>query len=98
MSAAKPSTAKTAKKLNPAGAEKLKAQGNALYAQRKWAGAHAKYSEAIEQDDTNPVYWANRAACNLETKEYVFKCLILINHWRVAHLRASALVSDTQGS
>ncbi|KAG9222310.1 hypothetical protein CCMSSC00406_0002645 [Pleurotus cornucopiae] len=74
MSAAKPSTAKTAKKLNPAGAEKLKAQGNALFAQRKWAGAHAKYSEAIEQDDTNPVYWANRAACNLETKDYLEAC------------------------
>ncbi len=67
-----PEKANTAKKRNPVGAEKLKAQGNTLFAQRKWAGAHAKYSEAIEQDGTNAVYWANRAACNLEMKEYVF--------------------------
>ncbi|KAF4604734.1 hypothetical protein EYR40_003512 [Pleurotus pulmonarius] len=69
-----PAKSNNAKKRNPIGAEKLKAQGNALFAQRKWAGAHAKYSEAIEQDDTNAVYWANRAACNLEMKDYLEAC------------------------
>ncbi|KAF9490736.1 TPR-like protein [Pleurotus eryngii] len=74
MPTTKLTATKAAKKLNPAGAEKLKAQGNALFAQRKWAGAHAKCSEATEQDDTNPVYWADRAACNLETKDYLEAC------------------------
>ncbi|KAJ3110056.1 hypothetical protein HDU96_006946 [Phlyctochytrium bullatum] len=43
-------------------AEALKTAGNKLMAERKYTEAIAKYSEAIELDPSNAVYYANRAA------------------------------------
>ncbi|KAA1083615.1 hypothetical protein PGT21_001495 [Puccinia graminis f. sp. tritici] len=43
-------------------AESLKAAGNQLVSQRDFSAAIAKYTEAIQLDPTNPVYYSNRAA------------------------------------
>jgi Flp pilus assembly protein TadD len=51
-------------------AERLKAQGNALHVQGQYKAAYKKYSEAIKEDPTNAVLWANRAASGLGMKEY----------------------------
>ncbi|KAA1123414.1 hypothetical protein PGTUg99_021423 [Puccinia graminis f. sp. tritici] len=42
-------------------AESLKAAGNQLVSQRDFSAAIAKYTEAIQLDPTNPVYYSNRA-------------------------------------
>ncbi|KAF8240805.1 hypothetical protein L208DRAFT_1230511, partial [Tricholoma matsutake] len=36
-----------------------------------YRAAHKKYSEAIKEDSTNAVLWANRAASGLGMKEYL---------------------------
>jgi Flp pilus assembly protein TadD len=51
-------------------AERLKTQGNALHVQGQYRAAYKKYSEAIKEDPTNAVLWANRAASGLAMKEY----------------------------
>lgn len=43
-------------------AERLKAEGNALFAKNDFAGAYKKYSEAIQFDDKNAILYCNRAA------------------------------------
>jgi small glutamine-rich tetratricopeptide repeat-containing protein alpha len=43
-------------------AEELKKDGNKLLGAKDFEGAVQKYTEAIELDDTNAVYFANRAA------------------------------------
>ncbi|PLW48330.1 hypothetical protein PCANC_00611 [Puccinia coronata f. sp. avenae] len=43
-------------------AESLKAAGNQLVSQRQFSAAIEKYTEAIQLDPTNPVYYSNRAA------------------------------------
>lgn len=43
----------------------LREEGNALFAQKDFAGAYWIYTAAIEQDKSNPVLYANRAACLL---------------------------------
>ncbi|KAF6748418.1 hypothetical protein DFP72DRAFT_916673 [Ephemerocybe angulata] len=43
-------------------AERLKALGNAHYANGEFREAHRRFSEAIEKNPDNPVYYANRAA------------------------------------
>ncbi|TBU64671.1 hypothetical protein BD310DRAFT_806101 [Dichomitus squalens] len=44
-------------------AERLKAEGNALFAKNDFAGAYNIYTEAIQQDDKNAILYCNRAAC-----------------------------------
>ncbi|KAK7694235.1 hypothetical protein QCA50_001415 [Cerrena zonata] len=50
-------------------AAKLKDEGNALFTQKLYAEAYAKYSEAIAKDSTNATYFANRAACSLNMRK-----------------------------
>ncbi len=45
-------------------AEALKVQGNALMGKKDLAGAIDKYTQAIALDDSNPVYFSNRAAAH----------------------------------
>lgn len=49
-------------------ASKLKDEGNALFIQKRYAEAYAKYSEAIAKDGTNATYFANRAACSMSMR------------------------------
>ncbi|KAK0469496.1 uncharacterized protein EV420DRAFT_1494816 [Desarmillaria tabescens] len=52
-------------------ATQLKDEGNKLFSQRNFSGAILKYAEAIVADENNAVLYANRAACYLNTKEYL---------------------------
>ena len=54
---------------NKAEGEKLKVLGNKLYQQGKYNEALDKYTEALKQDRTNAVIYANRAAVHLAMKE-----------------------------
>lgn len=52
-------------------AAQLKDEGNKLFSQKKYSGAILKYTAAIAADEDNAVLYANRAACYLNTKEWV---------------------------
>ncbi|KAL0065558.1 hypothetical protein AAF712_007469 [Marasmius tenuissimus] len=52
-------------------AQKLKDEGNALFAQKSYASASAKYSEAIALDDKSPILYANRSACRLNLRQFL---------------------------
>ncbi|KAI3611764.1 hypothetical protein WG66_007728 [Moniliophthora roreri] len=52
-------------------AEKLKEEGNALFAKKEYKAATQKCTEAIALNDKNPVLYANRAACRLSLKKYM---------------------------
>lgn len=41
-------------------AEAAKSRGNQLMAKKDYQGAVDAYTEAIEKDGSNPVYWSNR--------------------------------------
>lgn len=47
-----------------ASAEKLKLKGNTLMSGKKYDEAIQSYTEAIDLDSTNPVYYSNRAAAH----------------------------------
>lgn len=49
-------------------ADRLKAEGNTLFAKNDFAGAYKKYTEALKHDDKNPILYSNRAACSLGLK------------------------------
>jgi tetratricopeptide (TPR) repeat protein len=51
--------------------ERLKAEGDGFFVQKKYRKAHFKYSEAIKLDHSNAVLYANRAASALSMKECV---------------------------
>lgn len=51
-------------------AERLKAEGNALFIQNDFEGAYKKYTEAIKHDDKNAVLYSNRAACAFGLNRY----------------------------
>jgi len=51
-------------------AEALKSEGNKLLASKDFKGAVAKYSDAIENDRSNAVYYANRAAAKSQLGEH----------------------------
>jgi hypothetical protein len=53
-------------------AAQLKEEGNKFYAQQDYEQAYAKYTEAITEDTTNAVLYANRAACSLAMKRQLF--------------------------
>ena len=53
-------------------ADQLKAEGNALFAKKKFTAAYKKYSDALKHDDKNPVLYSNRAACCLNLNRYVY--------------------------
>lgn len=52
-------------------ADKLKNEGNALFAQGKYGTAALKYTEAIELDESNAILYANRAQCRLKLEMYL---------------------------
>ena len=56
---------------NKTKASELKEQGNKLYTQKKWDEASQMYTQAIELDASNAVYWCNRAACYIRLKKSV---------------------------
>ena len=45
--------------------DKLKAEGNALFAKNDFPEAYKKYTEALRHDDKNAILYCNRAACSL---------------------------------
>ncbi|KAL1738541.1 hypothetical protein HDZ31DRAFT_13725, partial [Schizophyllum fasciatum] len=51
--------------------EQLKEEGNALFVKKQYGLAALKYTEAIELDEDNAILWANRAACRLNTRQYM---------------------------
>jgi small glutamine-rich tetratricopeptide repeat-containing protein alpha len=57
-----PAAPSTSSSVDKAGAEKLKAEGNALMSQKLYDSAIQKYTEAIAKDPSNAVYLSNRAA------------------------------------
>jgi len=57
-------------------AERLKNQGNELHQKRQYRAAYRKYSEAIKEDPTNAIYYANRAATSLALNECVFYLIL----------------------
>lgn len=51
-------------------AEQFKEQGNALYKSGDYQGAIKAYSEAIERDPHNAIYYGNRGMALLQAKDY----------------------------
>jgi hypothetical protein len=51
--------------------QNLKAEGDGLFAQKKYKKAYVKYTQAIELDSSNAILYANRAASALSMKECV---------------------------
>lgn len=49
----------------------LKEEGNALFIRKEYQAAHAKYSQALDLDNSNAVLYANRAACSQHLRKYV---------------------------
>lgn len=49
----------------------VKNEGNNLYTAGNYSAAHAKYTQAIELDGSNAVFWANRGACLLAMERSV---------------------------
>ena len=60
-------------------AVELKAEGNELFRQKKYDQAAIKFTKAIELDGSNSVLYANRAACHLALKRFVFPHNISFN-------------------
>ncbi|KAL0580420.1 hypothetical protein V5O48_001573 [Marasmius crinis-equi] len=52
-------------------AEKLKEEGNLLFAAGKFSEALGQYNEAISIDDSNAAYYCNRSACRIKLKQYI---------------------------
>lgn len=51
-------------------ADLLKDEGNELFAKSQYKEAIAKYTEAIELNDKNEIYWCNRAFANLKSENF----------------------------
>ncbi|KAI9273717.1 hypothetical protein BY458DRAFT_508018 [Sporodiniella umbellata] len=51
-------------------AEENKAQGNVLFAQKRFKEAIQEYTSAIIKDPNVPTYYTNRALCNLKSEKY----------------------------
>ncbi|KAJ6601430.1 hypothetical protein DFH09DRAFT_1490793, partial [Mycena vulgaris] len=52
-------------------AQRLKVQGNDLHERKEYQAAYEKYSEAIQEDPTNAILYANRSASSLAMKEFL---------------------------
>jgi serine/threonine-protein phosphatase 5 len=51
-------------------ADLLKDEGNALFTKSHFKDAIAKYTEAIDLDGKNEIYWCNRAFANLKSENF----------------------------
>lgn len=56
--------------LDPVKAAEAKERGNQLFTEGKYPAAVKEYTEAINRDPSNPVYYSNRAACYTKLAEY----------------------------
>ena len=65
--------------MSQAKAAECKAEGNALFAKKKYALAYAKYTDAIAEDGSNAILYANRAACSLSMCKWVTCCVQVVN-------------------
>merc|ERR1719272_867208 len=86
-------------------AETLKNEGNALFTSGNNLGALAKFSEAIELDPKNHVYFSNRSGANLKllrTRDAVadaMKCTGIKPDWPKGWSRlGAALLADRQAA
>ncbi|KAJ6501633.1 putative stress-induced protein STI1 [Mycena vitilis] len=61
-SASKPSEPKSISPEDKAQAEKFKQSGNSLMSSKQYEKAIESYTQAIDKDPTNPIYYSNRAA------------------------------------
>lgn len=52
-------------------ATKLKEEGNVLMGQHRFRRAYEKYTQAIQEDSTSAVLFANRAACLQAMKRFI---------------------------
>jgi stress-induced-phosphoprotein 1 len=50
-------------------AAQLKDEGNKFFSQQDYVQAFIKYSDAIAEDPSNAVLFANRAACSLAMRK-----------------------------
>lgn len=51
-------------------ADVLKDEGNDLFAKSQYKEAIEKYTQAIALNDTNEIYWCNRAFANLKSENF----------------------------
>lgn len=51
-------------------AEKFKNEANEFFRKEKYAAAEELYSKAIEMDDSNAVYYANRSIAHLKQESF----------------------------
>jgi len=71
----------------------FKADGNKAFAAHDWNTAIDLYTKAIELDDQDPAYWANRAAAYMKTEAYGYairdatKAIDLKPSWGKAYYR-----------
>lgn len=85
-------------------AQELKAAGNSAFSAGRWEEALAQFSQAIELDPTEHVFWSNRSGTNLQlrrTRDAVSdaeQCVRLSPDWAKGYSRlGAALLADTQG-
>ncbi|KAI9059649.1 hypothetical protein FKP32DRAFT_1579551 [Trametes sanguinea] len=50
---------------DPSEAERLKAEGNALFVKNDFSGAYEKFTQALKHDEGSAILYSNRAACSL---------------------------------
>ncbi|KAF9011149.1 hypothetical protein BDQ17DRAFT_1345591 [Cyathus striatus] len=56
---------------NKSKAEQVKLEGNKLYGKKDFQAAYDRFSEAIELDPENAIFYANRSAASFSMKEYL---------------------------
>jgi len=62
--------------------EMIKAEGNALFGKGEYSKAIEKYDAAIEKVTDNAILFANRAACYIGLRKYIyFRFMQFLFHW-----------------
>lgn len=64
--------------MNTNGPSLLKTEGDTFYFRKDYRRAAQKYTEAIKEDDSNAILYANRAACYLPMKRYAVVTMIVV--------------------
>lgn len=85
-------------------AQVSKTEGNAAFTAGKWDLALQKFSQCIELDPTDHVFWSNRSGTNLQLKRTrdavsdAEQCVRIKDDWAKGYSRlGAALLADTQG-